>query len=330
MKKILLRVLYFILFLIGAAIIFFFWAKSPNLEKSEYSKVVDFGVDHFPPQDSTISLISYNIGYLSGMTNNTTIRPTQEFYQTNMKKVLEALRKHRPNILALQEVDYDGNRSYSVNQFEVIGKELDYNNGAMTINWDKRYVPFPYFPPSVHFGKMLSGQAILSDFEINEHERVELARVRSHPYYYSAMYLDRLAERILINIGGQDVMVFNVHTEAFDVKTRELQISFLKDWFLRVEEEMPVIMVGDFNSDPTYKEKGILEFYNDSRIGAMCSKEGLLKKETLTYPTDVPIEQLDFVFFSTKHFELVEWEVLGDFGQVSDHFPVYTKLKLKK
>ncbi|NME71964.1 endonuclease/exonuclease/phosphatase family protein [Flammeovirga aprica] len=330
MKQILLKVLYFFLFLIVASLIFFFWAKSPNLEKSEYAKIVEFDNPQKIEDDSIISIISYNIGYLSGMTNNTSVRPTEDFYKGNMDKVLKDLKAYRPNVLALQEIDYGGKRSYYVNQFEVIGKELGYLNGGMTINWDKTYVPFPYFPPSVHFGKMLSGQAILSDYKIVEHERTELARVRSHPYYYSAMYLDRLAERVLVNIGGQEVMIFNVHTEAFDVKTRELHISFLKDWFLRIEEKMPVIMVGDFNSDPTYKEKGVKEFYNDERIGAMCPEGDLLKEGTLTYPTDTAIEQLDFVFFSTRHFELIDWKVLSEFGQVSDHFPVLTKLKLKK
>lgn len=332
MKKIILKVLYFILIILGASIAFFFWAKSPNLDKSEYAQTINFNPNtpQSTKEDSVISIISYNIGYLSGMTNNTSVRPTEEFYEKNMEKVLGDLKDNRPNILALQEVDYGGKRSYDVNQFEVIGKALSYLDGAMTINWDKTYVPFPYFPPTVHFGKMLSGQAILSDFKVKEHERVELAKVRSHPYYYSAMYLDRLAERVLINVGGRDVMFFNVHTEAFDVATREKQIRFLKDWFLRIEEKMPVIMVGDFNSDPTYKEEGILEFYNDDRIGAMCSREQLLKEGTLTYPTDTAIEQLDFVFFSSKHFELLDWKVLTEFGQVSDHFPVYTRLKLKK
>ncbi|MBB6460962.1 endonuclease/exonuclease/phosphatase family protein [Flammeovirga kamogawensis] len=330
MKQIIRKVLLASFIIIGLIVLFFFWAKSPNWDKKDYAQVRNFRIDQKAISDSTLSIISYNIGYLSGMTNNTSVRPTKEFYQKNMTDVLNHFKKHKVDILALQEIDYGGNRSYKVDQFDVIGNALDYKNGAMSVNWDKKYVPFPYFPPTVHFGKMLSGQAVLSNYPIEEHERVELSRVRSQPYYYSSMYLDRLAERVKIKVGEQEVMFFNVHTEAFDHSTRVKQIEFLKDWFLRIAEEMPVIMVGDFNSDPRYDNAGVLKFYDDERIGAMCAKENLAKKSTLTYPTDKAIEQLDFVFFSTAHFEVLEWDVLQEFGQVSDHFPVYTKLRLKK
>ncbi|WP_281615846.1 endonuclease/exonuclease/phosphatase family protein [Flammeovirga sp. SubArs3] len=331
MKKIIKSVLYILIFIIVSSLIFFFWAKSPTMDEKDYAQIKSFdNANHVKPSDSTISVISYNIGYLSGMTNNTSVRPTEEFYAGNMKSVLQSLKKYPADILALQEIDYGGNRSYYVNQFDVIGNELQYENGCRSINWDKTYVPFPYFPPTVHFGKMLSGQAIMTNYPIEDYERVVLSKVQSHPYYYSAMYLDRLVERVKIKVGDQEVMVFNAHTEAFNQDTRVKQIRFLKDWFLREAEKMPVIMVGDFNSDPSYENAGILELYDNEKIGAMCSKEGLKKEGTLTYPTDKPYEQLDFIFYSTEHFELEDWKVLLDFGQVSDHFPVYASLKLKK
>ncbi|WP_158021892.1 endonuclease/exonuclease/phosphatase family protein [Flammeovirga pacifica] len=323
--------LYIIIVLILGILAFFFWAKSPNLDKSEYAKVMKFDGNESSKNnnDSTISLITYNIGYLSGMTNNTSVRPTEEFYDKNLKDIIGRLKKYPVDVLALQEIDFGGNRSYHVNQYQELAQALKFYNGCRSINWDKKYVPFPYFPISVHFKKMLSGQAVMSNFEIVDYERVVLSRVQSQPYYYSSMYLDRLVERIKVKVGDQEVMIFNAHTEAFDQKTRTQQILFLKDWFLRTAETMPVVMLGDFNSDPSYDNAAILEMYDDDRIGAMCSKEDLLCDKTLTYPTDKPIEQLDFVFFSTKHFELLDWKVLYDLGEVSDHFPVYTSLKLK-
>ncbi|MBB3699015.1 endonuclease/exonuclease/phosphatase family protein [Flammeovirga yaeyamensis] len=332
MKKIFKTVIYILLVLIIGALAFFFWAKSPNLDSSEYAKITKFNGNESSKavEDSVLSVITYNIGYLSGMTNNTSVRPAEEFYTNNLKSIISGLKKHPVDVLAIQEIDFGGKRSYYVNQFEEMGEQLGYYNGCRSINWDKKYVPFPYFPPSVHFGKMLSGQAMMTNFEITDYERVVLSRVQSHPYYYAAMYLDRLVERVKIKVGDQEVMVFNAHTEAFDQDTRTKQMFFLKDWFLKTAETMPVILLGDFNSDPSYENAAILEMYNDERIGAMCSKENLLGEKTLTYPTDKPIEQLDFVFYSSRHFELLDWKVLYDLGEVSDHYPVLANLKLKK
>ncbi len=338
------------LFLLAFVLILFVWAKSPNWPKEEYAQIRNFQGDQSQEEqeerdkssDTTISLLTYNIGYLSGLTNNKPVRGSEEFYQKNLDGVLSRLRRYRVDVLAVQEIDFDSTRSYYVDQFEEIGEGVNYKNGAMVVSWDKSYVPFPYFPPSVHFGKMVSGQAIFSDYEITEQERVQLADVESQPYYYSAIYLKRLAQRAVIKVGGRDVTLLNVHTEAFDAPTRRAQILFLKEWFLRLAETMPVIMMGDFNSDPYYtnddtnngdQESGesaaIWEFYNDPRIGVTSDKESLGGQERLTYPSDSPVEQLDYIFFSSAHFELVEGRVLSDFGQISDHLPVYAKLRLK-
>ncbi len=340
------NIVFVFLILFVLAVIFFFWAKSPNWSKEQYAQIRHFPTDQSQSEtaetsDATISLLTYNIGYLSGMTNNTAVRPSQEFYQQNMDGALDSLRQYNADILALQEIDFGSKRSYYLDQFEEIGEKVPYKNGAMVVNWDKKYVPFPYFPVSVHFGQVLSGQAILSNYDILEQERVKLAAVDSQPFYYSAIYLHRLAQRVKVNIAGRDVMLFNVHTEAFDAPTRMQQIKFLKEWFLQVAQTMPVIMMGDFNSDSRYESDdlsdaesnknsaAILQFYDDPRIGTTSAKESLSQQHTLTYPSDKPTEQLDYIFFSSTHFELITAKVLTDFGQVSDHLPFYAELRFK-
>jgi hypothetical protein len=78
---------------------------------------------------------------------------------------------------------------------------LEVANGAIAINWDKRYVPFPYWPITQQFGRTLSGQSILSRFPIQNHERHVLDRVAGNNWIYNAFYLDRLAQVAEIVVG---------------------------------------------------------------------------------------------------------------------------------
>ncbi len=50
--------------------IFFFWASSPKLSEKEYSKLISNNYEQTISSDSIYSIATYNIGYLSGMTNN--------------------------------------------------------------------------------------------------------------------------------------------------------------------------------------------------------------------------------------------------------------------
>ncbi len=65
--------------------------------------------------------------------------------------------------MAFQEIDYGSARRYHVDQEERIASAFHYPYRARAVNWDKRYVAFPYWPPSAHFGKIISGQSVVND-----------------------------------------------------------------------------------------------------------------------------------------------------------------------
>jgi len=151
-------------------VIFFFWASSPNYSLNDYSKLI---INNHPVKfnkDSVYSIITYNIGYLSGMTNNKAIAKPKDLFDKNLEKVKKEFRLLNSDFIAFQEIDYASARSYKVNQQNEIA-ELGYNFLAQAINWDETYVPFPYWPPSMHFGRMLSGQSILSKYPLKNHQR---------------------------------------------------------------------------------------------------------------------------------------------------------------
>lgn len=152
-----------------------------------------------PRNDSILRIVTYNMGYLSGMTNNTPQRPSREFYANNEKRVITALRSLDADIVGFQEIDFGSDRSYHTHQAKMICDSL-FAYGAFAVNWDKHYVPFPMWPPKVHFKKVLSGQAVMSPYLFSGHEVHHLEKVKSNPFYYNALYLDRLAHCGLANL----------------------------------------------------------------------------------------------------------------------------------
>ncbi|MCP5109020.1 MAG: endonuclease/exonuclease/phosphatase, partial [bacterium] len=189
-----------------------------------------------PADRQTFTVMTYNIGYLSGMTNNRPIKTRKKLFEKNMATFLQLLEKNQPEFIAFQEIDFQSNRSYYVDQFQTILKKGGYKYGAKAVNWDKRYVPFPFGPPSVHFGKTVAGQAVLSRWPILEAKRILLQQPGNNPFFYNTFYLDRLVQMVKIKAAGTEFIILNVHLEAFHQKTREKQAQRVIDIYRSVKD----------------------------------------------------------------------------------------------
>lgn len=306
--------------------IFFIWASSPTLDEKEYTKLTTNAYPAEENNDSIYSIITYNIGYLSGMTNNRAIEKPRKLFDDNLERVINETKKVNPDIIAFQEIDYKSSRSYEVNQESEIAK-LGYNYVARGINWDERYVPFPYWPPSMHFGKMVSGQSIISKYPLKDYKRIVLDRVLNSPFYRDALYLERLAQVTKVILEGKEVMLINVHLEAFDAPTRRRQFRFVVDnLFYKFKDKYPTILLGDFNSEARNKEGVVQELFSMSEIGnAGFDKENPAN----TFDTRKLIQRIDYIFYTKKTIEYIDGRVLNEFGQASDHLPVMMRFKLK-
>lgn len=309
--------------------IFFFWAKSPTVPESDYNTLYQAtATDTGHRNDSLLHVVTYNIGYLSGMTNNTPQRPTREFYANNEKRIIPALRALNADIVGFQEIDFNSERSYRTDQAKMICDSL-FQYGAFAVNWDKRYVPFPMWPPKVHFGKVLSGQAVMSAYPLPDQEVRRLEKVKSNPFYYNALYLDRLAQIVTVNHPVKPFKVINLHAEAFDAETRRRQLNYIYDLFWELEKEYPVILLGDFNSDPDFPNAEIDIFLNDIRFSIAAFDRSTPATSFKTYPSVNADERLDYIFLNTDRFELIDSRVLQEFGDIYDHLPCMSVLRIK-
>ena len=347
--KIVLKLLGLVIGLPSAAIaLFYFWGSSSSYSQQKYADTLSYtkgdGLNYgaiFVPGETIHSIISYNLGYLSGLTNNTTTKLDRAAFEANQQQVIAALKALAPDIVALQEVDFGSKRSYGVDQAKAIAQGLELDFGAIAISWDKNYVPFPYWPPAAHFGKMLSGQSIISRHPIQENSRIVLEKVADNPFYYNAFYLDRLAQVAQIQFGGQPLIVINVHLEAFDEPTRVSQTQFVRSLAEDYAKTYPVILVGDFNSahnrgtfvDASGIDHGETQF----SIKEMLASKKLVSAvpqadwtgENLTFPSNQPEYKLDYIFYTPDTIEMVETQVVNAAGEASDHLPIMMRFRLK-
>jgi len=315
-------VLFFIFILFG----FYLWASSPNYSIKEYAKIYHNDYPNNKDKDSTFSIVTYNIGYLSGLTNNTSTKKKKSFFDKNLQLVLDQFREIDADILAFQEIDYASKRSFDVNQQNEIAK-LGYTYVGQTINWDKKYIPYPEFPISSHFGKILSGQSVLSKYKITNQDRFELERDKSNPFYYDAFYIDRLAQVVKISIQDKTLVLINVHLEAFNQETRLKQTKKVIEIYNTYKNLYPTILLGDFNSDLKFKNATINLLLDLPDLGsAVFNKNNYTK----TFISLNPTERLDYIFYNKKFITFINGNVLTAFKQASDHLPLIMKFKFKQ
>lgn len=328
-----------------ALAIFYVWGSSGTTNQQTYSSIVDYGAAKAPepnavPKDS-FTLVSYNLGYLSGLANNTAFKPNKAFFEANQARAVAALKAVSPDIVGFQEIDFEAKRSYDVDQAEAIAQDLGLGAGAIAINWDKNYLPFPYWPISAHFGKILSGQAILSRYPIEKNSRFVLERVANKPFFYNAFYLDRLAQVAEIRLGEQSVVVISVHLEAFEEQTRVNQTQFVRQLAEQYAQAHPVIVMGDFNSAlnrPTFvTPQGVTLTEVEFSIKEMLGSDPFVpavppekwQRDNATFPADNPAYKLDYVFYTSNTLEVLETQVIDAAGEASDHLPLMVRFRFK-
>lgn len=313
-----------ILSLLIAFIGFFFWASSNVYPLEEYDKIIQTNIDNSVKNDAVFSLLTYNIGYLSGMTNNLPIAKPKSLFDGNLSKVKAVLKPLNIDILAFQEIDYASARSFDINQQLEIA-ELGYPFVAQAVNWDKRYLPFPFYPISMQFGHIYSGQSVLSHFPIKSQKRIVLDAVEDAPFYWNSFYLDRLAQVAEIQIKSKTVIVINVHLEAYDKPTRAKQTKEVLALYNSYKNEYPTLLVGDFNSDIKFADATIEPVINSPDIGIAAFN--------IPYPNTFnsinPAKRIDYIFYNKNFIEEIGSRVLTEMGDASDHLPLMIHFKLK-
>jgi endonuclease/exonuclease/phosphatase family metal-dependent hydrolase len=305
----------------------FFYMKSPHTNQGQRRVLKTYSSDAALPAD-TLKVMTFNIGYLSGMLNNLAVPMPKEVFEENMRKSLDMLRQVSPHVIGFQEIDFGASRSFKVHQLDELATTLGYHQAYQSVNWDKRYVPFPYWPPKYHFGKMNSGQAILSKYPLSAVKTEVLIKPVNAPFYYNALYLDRLVQFSTVTIGERKALVMNLHLEAFDQETRLQQAQAVREFYEVYASEMPVLLIGDFNATPPWTGDGqrdaMRTIMTAPNIASAIDPNMYRKNEkgSYTFSSGEPYQMIDYILYNPSHIRKVSARVVGEAGEISDHLPV--------
>lgn len=225
------------------------------------------------PANNSIRVVSYNIHFGTSTKGKPAISVVSKF-----------LNLIDPDILCLQEVDQKTIRSLFLDQPTKLNKDL-----SMKIAYG--------ITDSVILGT--TGNLILSKFPILSIENKVLP---SYKYKRSAL-------KVTLKTSIGKINVINTHL-SLSKEVRKKQIKIIKDWIL--EDRLPAILAGDFNTTDINELQTLLSFLNDPAI--------------ITNQTDIKTfkdhkynARIDYVFVPKTYF--VKSYMVPSF-HFSDHYPV--------
>lgn len=327
------RLALFLLLVIAACVAFVWWASRGTLTEAERATITTYDAVVPAPPD-TVTVVTYNLGYLSGMTNNRAVPRTETLFAENLEAAARMLDTLDADVIAFQEIDLGAARSFGVQQVDELAQRGGYFAAATAVNWDERYVPFPgaLYQPGLHFGRMRSGQAVLSRYPILEHERIVLPRLTDIPWLPAALdpigtrfFIDRLAQVVILDV-GRPLVLINVHLESWGAALREQQARLVRDLFQQYAADYPVLLIGDFNTPlpldpseqtlPTLLAGGLLREAFPDTLPAFPG----------TFPSDDPQHKIDHLFYEPADFAVIDAVVVGGTPQPSDHRAVMMRI----
>lgn len=201
------------------------------------------------------SIVSYNIGYGANDKNSDffmdggtkVLGKSKETVETNMEGNLQILRTLGADAVMIQEADRDSKRSYKVDEIEILEKEFEGEmSGAYSHNYLCRYVPYPL---PVTTGRVDSGLITLNSYQVTEAKRYRLPCPFSWPTRVCQLKRGLLVERMPVAGSDKEVVIVNVHLEAYDSGEGKIEQTRVLTELLLSEYEKGnyVIAGGDFN-----------------------------------------------------------------------------------
>lgn len=202
---------------------------------------------------TTLDVLSWNIGYAGLgaesdflMDGGQHVRAADENAVRRYLKGIEAVTSSEEyDLLILQEVDIDSDRSFSINQAE----RLACGNSYHALNFSCAFVPNPstYFYDPI--GKVNSGLLTISRYQVGSAERIALPCPFTWPLRVVNLKRCLLVTYLPIEGSDQKLVLVNLHLEAYDDGEGKLaQTKQLRE-FIQSEYQKGnyVIAGGDFN-----------------------------------------------------------------------------------
>ncbi len=199
-----------------------------------------------------MTLYTWNIGYggLDAsadffMDGGSKVNPASENVERNLTAIQDFISSRPADAWLLQEVDVNSARTGYVNELTAIS-EVYPGSFALAYNYKCSFVPIP-LPP---IGKIESGIATFTDGCVQGlPERIALPCPFSWPVSAANLKRCLLVTRLAVEGSSREVVLVNLHLEAYDDGAGKIAQTKLLMEFLQQEYEKGnyVVAGGDFN-----------------------------------------------------------------------------------
>lgn len=246
--------------------------------------------ENAPPPATTLRVMSYNIHHCN---------PPSAAGKIDVDAIVKTIREAAPDLVALQEVDVNTQRSGSINQARMIAEALEMNY---------------YFGKAIDYDGGEYGVAILSKYPISEEVTYAL------PTQEGSGGEPRVLATVRVKLPKRKFIRFaSTHLDAqSEDANRLLQVKRIAE--IALQEDYPMIIAGDFNAVPGSEVINILDTFLQ-RSCDDCAP---------TIPVKNPEKAIDFVAFRPGlDFEIISREVIPE-TYASDHLPVLSVLRFEK
>ena len=258
MKKIIGRILLTVACLAGAlvlcVVLLFLWLTiveyrpkaSESLETSgESSRQLALG--------RSLSVLTWNVGYgalgdnadffLDGGKNVYTAGKARVL--ENMDDIMVKVKALDPDVAFFQEVDVKADRSHKINEKTMLSDALPGRSSAFAWNFKVPFIPYP-LPP---IGQVNAGILSLSRFPVSSSLRVQLPCPFTYPMRICNLKRCLLVERLPIEGSDKELVMVNLHLEAYDSGEGKIAQTKMLREVLESEYKKGnyVIAGGDFN-----------------------------------------------------------------------------------
>jgi len=239
-----------------------------------------------PPTFTSIRVLTYNIHHGRGGDE-----------EVSLARIAEVIKRSRPDVVALQEIDDRTLRTGGVDQTSELARlvgmsgefvhQIDYEGG--------RY-----------------GQAILS--------RLPISNLQRHWLPGTPDRERRMAGSVTIDLGPRKLLFVTTHLHHANETFRNLQAEQLNTIFTSADvPKQVVVLAGDLNATPQSETLRIL----DRRWLSATAGSA----DSLTFPASNADRQLDYVLCYPKtNVQVVEARAIDE-TVASDHRPVIVELR---
>jgi len=301
--------------------------------------------------DSVFTFFTWNLGY-GGLGKEVDffydggkmVTSSREHVLKNNAGMVSTLKQNSDaDFILLQEVDRKGKRSWNIDQAAQFANALPDHDYAFTVNYDIKYLPFPFLDP---IGRVYGGLQILSKYAPEETRRIALPNITDFPR--QIFYLKRcmLMQRYKL-ANGKELVVLNVHFEAYDAgglvkkEQRAVAKKILEDEYAKGNY---VVLGADWNIAPPgfnvhkWEHKKLTdELYlmnNDSVFVPgwhyiYDSTTATNRKNETAYFEGETYKTIIDYFYLSPNIDVEEIKGIDLGFNYSDHNPVRMKVKLK-